>query len=365
MMELTKNGVPFTDWLTASATVALRTLANDFSFTATAVDGVPAPKKGDEMTIIVEGQLVLTGHIEEINGSEAEGSHTLTYSGRDLTGDFIDSDINVLDDIRASQTLTLKRIIEAVIDHLSLDLKVVDNLSPKPFNEAEDIIAAKVGQNALEFVMGYARKRQALLTSTGKGEILITQSEPTDSGATVQRLQGSDTNNILTQRWRLSDTSRFNKYIRRGQLDPRALNFAGTSSSTTIENQGGEFIDKSVRVGRQQVVVESESYSSGQLQDRAKWARQQAEAAGTAFTCTVKDHLHSAGKLWGVNTLVQVNSNVADISRKMLLDVLTFSEGDGQPTISSLEFVERNVYTIDDKVLAQKPAGSQSNVFKF
>lgn len=377
MIEITVNGDPFTDFVAASVRVSLETLANDFSFTASAKveeravalgeTRVQSPlKQGDAVTVRVQGVKVMTGFIDEVNGSDAEGGHMVTYTGRDKTGDFIDSTIDILPDIRASSALTLKRVIETVVEHVGTEIGVIDNLNPAPFNAAEDILGAQVGDPAVDFVMIYARKRQALLTSDGDANIVITQSSPIDSGAALQRIQGANDNNILTQSWAINASLRFNKYVRRGQLDPRALNLAGDTSAETVENQSGIAEDSEVRVGRQNIVVESESYSSGQLQDRAKWAKQLAQAKATRFNCTVVGHTlpGATTDLWTINTLVQINSDVADISRKMLINTATFSEGEGRPTVTALEFVERNVYTIDDKILSQRPAGDQNDAFR-
>ncbi len=364
MIELIVNGSPFTDFVSASITESLGTMANDFSFTASAVDDFPPLRQGDNVEVSVDGVKKLTGTIGEVNGRDQEGTHLVTYTGRDKTGDFLDSQINIIDDIKASENLTLKGIIEIVISHLRQSLTVQDSLNPAPFNNAEDIIAPQVGQNAFDFVAPYARKRQALLSSTPEGNILITQSSPTDSGAIVQRLQGANDNNILAQNWAINASQLFNKHIHRGQLDPRALDFAGESSSETAEDQGGEATNPDARVGRQMVSVETESYSSEQLKDRAKWAVQLAKAKATGFSCTVKGHQKTNGGLWTSNTLVQVTSDVADITRKMLLETVTFSQGEGQPTITNLEFVERNVYTIDEKILSQKATGDLNDAFK-
>ena len=365
MIELTINGAPYTDFVSASVTVSLESLANDFMFTASAVSDFPALRQGDAVTVLVEGIKELTGFIDEIAGRDAEGLHLLTYTGRDKTGDLIDSQIDVLGDIRPSNALTLKSLIETVVAHVGVGLEVVDTFNPPPFNEAEDILSPQVGDRAVSFLSVYARKRQALLSSNGDGNIVITQSQPTDSGAVVQRLQGAGDNNIIGQEWDITGSARFNKYVRRGQLDPRALNLSGCASASSVSGQSAEVVDDEVREGRQQVLVESESYSNAQLGNRAKWAKQLAKAAATRFRCSVAGHtLPGSTELWAVNTLVQVNSDTADISRKMLLSSVTFSEGEKQPTISSLEFVEKDVYTIDDKILAQRPAGDQNDAFK-
>ena len=150
MIELTVNGTPFTDFVTASATLALDALANDFSFTASAVDAFPPVKQGDAITVLVDGEKVLTGSVDEVSGNDSEGAHTVTYTGRDKTSDLVDSQVDRIDDIKASATMTLKRVIEIVIEHLGVALEVVDKLDAEPFNEAEDVIVAEVGDGAFE-----------------------------------------------------------------------------------------------------------------------------------------------------------------------------------------------------------------------
>jgi len=78
----------------------------------------------------------------------------------------------------------------------------------------------------------------------------------------------------------------------------------------------------------------------------------------------VKDHEKPNGGLWEENTLVLINSDVADISRKMLINTITFSQQEGgSGQTASLEFVERDVYTINEQILAQRKTGSQNDIF--
>lgn len=364
MIGIQVNGEPFTDFISAQVTVDLKTMANDFSFTASAVSAFPPLREGDNAVVTVDGIKILTGFIGEVNGNDSEGGHTVSYTGRDKTGDFIDSTINTINDIKASESLTLKSIIESVIAHLGSDLAVEDLLNAAPFNAAEDIIAPRVGQKALEFITAYAQKRQALLSSNGDGNILIAQSSPVDSGAVLQRLQGANDNNILSQNWSITGSARFNKYIHRGQLKPGALNFGGDSDTNTVEDQGGEAIATGNRVGRQSVIVETDSYSSAQLKNRAKWSKQLAAAKATRYGCVVAGHQMPLGGIWAVNTLAQINSDVADINRKMLLETITFAQGEKKPTTTALGFVEKNVYTINERILAQRPTGSLNDAFK-
>ena len=115
MIEFEVNGTPYKDFISASCKLSMKSVANEFTFTASAVNGFPPFKKGDEIQCIVDGESKLTGFVEKIKGNETDSNHTITYSGRDKTGDFIDSQLSKLDDIKASPSLTLKRIIELIL----------------------------------------------------------------------------------------------------------------------------------------------------------------------------------------------------------------------------------------------------------
>lgn len=364
MIEIRVNGVPYTQFIEARVTLTLNTLSNQFSFTASAVGDFPSLTIGSLVTITVERIKVLTGYIERADGNDSEGQHTITYVGRDKTGDLVDSSFNALDEIKPSNSLTLKRLVELSLNHIGLDLNVIDLVNAAPFNQAEDVVTPLVGASVFEFLSDFAKKRQVLLTSNADGDIVLTQSQPTSAGATVQRLQGANDNNIISQNWTIAFEERFNKYVHRGQVKPKAMNFTGDILAEPIANQNGVAIDSDIRTGRQQVNVETKSYSDAQLKNRAAWSKQLAIARATSFNCVVQGHTKPNGGLWAVNELVQVNSDVADISRKMLLESITFSDGEGAPTISELSFVEQNVYTLDEKLQSQRQAGSVFDAFK-
>lgn len=362
MIELEVNGTPYTDFISVSVTLALDTLANDFNFVATAVKGFPPFKDGDSVKVTVDGEQVLDGYIDGVEGEESEGSHLISYSGRDKTQDLIDSDIDVIADIRATGDLTLKRLIEIVIGHIGADLQVIDNLNPEPFNAAEDIAAPKVGENAFEFIMFYATKRQAILTSDGDGNIVITQSSPVNNEQLIQSADGWD-NNILSQSWQVASRGKFNKYVAKGQLDPIALNLTPSPDIAGVQSQGNGVTDNSVRQGRQRVITESKGYSAEQLANRAKWSKQLARAKATRFNCAIKGHSKKGGGIWRPNELSYIISQAADIARQMLANIVTFSETEGSKTVTSFAFVEKDVYTINEQILSQKPTGEQNDAF--
>ena len=175
-INLEVNGVEYTNFTMATVTLSLDALANEFSFQAVLPAGEQLPLRGgDKCSVLVDGELVLTGFIENITGRYTATDHTIFVTGRDRTADLIDSSIDVIDDIRAPATL--KEIIEKVVQHIGSDLKVLDDAEPEKFNKSEDIVIPQPGDNAFDFVEGYAQKRQVLLTSNADGDIVITNSK--------------------------------------------------------------------------------------------------------------------------------------------------------------------------------------------
>ena len=360
-ITLEVNGVEYTNFTMATVTLSLDTLSNDFSFQAVLPAGEQLPLKGGEKcSILVDGELVVTGFIENVTGRYTATDHTIFVTGRDRTADLIDSSIDVIDDIRAP--VSLKVIVEKVAKHIGSDLAVVDNANPDEFNKAEDIVTPQPGDNAFTFVEGYAQKRQVLLTSNAAGNVVITNSKSTPSDSIIQNVVGAIGNNILTADWSYMTANLFNKYIQKGQLSPVALDFGGSETTDGLVSQKGEAIDKSVRPGRQRVTVSDKSFSSEQLQKRAEWSKKIRGARSVAYSCTVQGFKNTAGQRWDVNTLVSVVDTFADINRDLLLNSVRFLfNEDG--SVSLLQFVEADAYKLQLDEPKAKPVGTNQDAF--
>ena len=112
-------------------------------------------KGGESCRVLVSDEPVLTGFIEVVEVSYDGSDHILNVSGRDKTGDLLDSSLDQFDDIRGDE-LSLKQVIESVISHLGLSITVTDEVNPPLFNSAEDIAAPEPGDNAFEFIERYS-----------------------------------------------------------------------------------------------------------------------------------------------------------------------------------------------------------------
>ena len=339
------NGERYTDFVAADVSLRLDSLSSTFSFQATSEDGNPLPvREGDPCVIYVDGDKVLTGSIEMLEGSASSSSHSILVTGRDKTGDLLDSTLDTISDLSAP--ITLISIIRKVIDQLGLDIAVIDHASPKPFNEAEDVVSPEPGQNAWEFIQKYANKRQVLLTSDEEGDIQIRSSDPVDEGAVIRHLLKSDQNNAVSSNFTSDSTGRYNLYKMSSSLNPVALNSAGVADLDSLVDQSGREIDSDIRQGRQLVLIAEASFSNEQSKPRATWEANLRKSRGVTYSCVVQGFSVDESGLWFINTLVSIRDDFWGINASMLLNTINFSFTLSGGSKSQLGFVNKNSYTL-------------------
>ena len=347
-MKLEVNGSEYTNFTAASCEIRLDALSNTFSFDAVAPEGQPLPFKGGEpCRVIVDDEPVLTGFIEVVSVNYDSEDHVISIQGRDKTADLLDSSLAVIDDIRGDN-LTLKSLIEIVINHLGLNISVIDNVDPAPFNAAEDIAAPEPGDNAFRFIETYAKKRQVLLTSDSNGNIVIDTNSGTMADGAVQHIIGAEDNNVLKSSFSFDTTGRFNAYRVASELNPVALNQAGETDLDSVVDQSGGVTDSEIRTGRQLAIISNDPYSDENCAGLAKWEADIRKARGLVYSATVPGFRvgGSTGALWSINRLYQIVDDFIGKIEPMLCNSITFTfdSRNGRQTI--LGFVGKNAYTL-------------------
>lgn len=348
MMQIEVNGDAYGNFTSAEVEIRLDALSNTFSFTAVSTKGTPLPFKGGESCrILVEGVAVLTGSIEVVEGSYDSRSHSITIRGRDKTGDLVDSSISSLSDLKAP--ISLKEIIEKVINNIGSDITVIDEASPDPFNKAEDLTAPEAGVGAFEFIEGLSRKRQVLLTSNSSGDIVIVKTPGTVlNELTIQSVSGAIGNNVLGASYSYDLTGRYNVYKMSSSLNPVAIAISSTSTISEMVNQFGEVLDDNVRKGRQLAVIAEGPYSSLQNVSRAEWERRIREARGQLYSATVNGYLAlNTGKLWEINTVINIFDELAGVTSEMLINSITYNLNLDTGKTTTLSLVEKNAYNLE------------------
>ena len=347
MIRITVGKNTYERFTSAVVEIRLDSLANTFSFTAVSTGGAPLPFKGGEACIItVEGEPVITGSIEVVAGDYDASSHSITVEGRDKTGDVVDSSLSKSEDSTAPSSL--KSIIEKILENIESDVKVIDEVSPAPFNSAEDLAAPEDGVGAFEFIEALARKRQVILTSDEDGNIRIVKTPgETINQLILQNVIGATGNNVLQASYSYDLTGRYNVYKMASSLNPVTVSKSSAVSNAAVVKQFGQVVDKEIREGRQLAVIAEAPNSNTQNIARAEWEQRIRQARGQLYGATLQGYLAlDTRKLWQINTVINIFDDFAGVTSEMLINSVTYNLNLQTGRTTTLSLVEKNAYNL-------------------
>lgn len=349
-LTLEVESVPYEGFTSANVRLSLDSLAHDFQFTATAKKTTYLPFTGGERCrVLINDEVITTGFIEIVEVGYSDRNHTINIQGRSKTGDLVDS---TLDQLELNAPISLQTCIEKVIEQLGLDITVTDQSGSEQFNVAEDKLGPSIGQNAFEFIVTLAKKRQVLLTTDPDGNILITRSESESTSSSLVHQVNGTKNNIISATASYDHTNRFNKYLVKSQLNASSLIFGGgTTDLSSIVNQGGSsnldfVLDSLARVGRQLVLRAEKASSTEQAKLRATWEANIRKARSSAYSVVINNFVDVNSVRWKLNTTVNVIDDFSNINANKLINSIEFSTTLSGGDRTNLGMVETDAYQV-------------------
>ncbi len=345
-IEIEDTGAQYTDFISATATISIDNLTNTFSFTSGIGKKIDLDFGIDnECVIYIEGERIITGHIEVISGRGGPDNSSIDIIGRDKTGDIVDSAIGSLDDIKAP--ITLKAAIEIVIAHIGADIDVVDFLKAS-FSKTEDLLAPESGDNAFDYIDKLARNKSAILSSNDEGNVVIQRNIGIDIDAHLINDVNGPNNNVLSYKFDFDHTNRFRKYlsISNSNIGLIDLILKAVTSKEAVNKQ--DFVlDGLSREGRQFVIAAENPGPASQQKERAQWESNIRKARSRTYTAKVNGFRNQTGEIWTTNTVVKVIDENAKINDRMLINSVTYRMDlvDGKTT--EIKLVNRDAYTLE------------------
>ncbi len=244
-LRLETNGLVFIDWTSARIQRGLSEISGSFEFEyddqlrmqsilprAEARMSLIAIKPPAEVRILLDGELVLLGWIEDVEFQVSGEEVHARLSGRDRTGFLIDCSANPL----------------GPAEYKGLDALQIAQRLCAPFNipvRAEVDVGAplrdygiEVGETVMSAIDKAAKQRALLVTSDGVGGLVLTRSGTRRSPAPL-----SMPGNAISGGARLSIRDRFSDYWVKGQTRPsrggRRASLDGTEAPATARAPGG------------------------------------------------------------------------------------------------------------------------------
>ena len=370
-MALEVNGKPYKNFTSAAVEFSLDNLARVFSFAAVSSQAVSLPFNiGQPCRVLVDGEPILTGHIEKLDINYDADSHQIEVSGRDKLGDLVDS---TLEPLEIQGDITLTAVIQKVLDQLGLKtVKIINTVTGlAPFNKAEDILSADVGGGAWEFLETVARKRQVLLRSNSAGNLQIFRADkPTKNKSRLLNEIGNNLNNILAASITRDETGVFGRYIVRSQANATAANASGETTADGMTNTKGEAItaiQSAIRSTRQLVMQAENPSSNEQCTSRATWEANFRQSRQFGYSATMEGFKDASGAIWDVNQLLEVKDTFAALPaiEPLLINSVAFVFSVDSGSQTTLGLITPDSYKLENQTpkTTKKKAKNEPLVF--
>lgn len=307
--------------------------------------GQPEPrpiKQGLSCTLAIDGEVLITGWIDDVEHAYDAESHMLVVRGRDRTGDLFDCAAVH----RPFEILGLK--LDAIATRLCAPFGIPVTAQVdmgRPFGR----FAIQPGETVWEAIERGCRQRAVLPMPDGKGGLLLTRAGEGGDAAAPLKLGGDD-GNILAGQMTLSAKELFSEYVVMGQQ--------ASSSAFNVFLPGGadrpdgppsspsaRVRDASVTRYRPTIVLAEMQGTGMTLAQRAEWQRAVAVGKAVRGTYTVQDW-RAAEKLWHPNTLVRLTDSLVRLDNAEMLVASTTMRLTESGTTTEIEVAPRDAYRL-------------------
>lgn len=347
MLSISIGGTPYKNFTSATVNATIAAMARGFSFVSTASADNDFPVKvGDPVIITADGIQIIDGFIERLEITYNEFMHDIRVSGRSFLADFVDSTAPTLE----KSGTTLQSIAAAMLAEMGI-AATIDNQAGLIKDFGKEISSAEIGQNALEFLEKYSRKRQVLLSSDGGKKMVFARSGTAKAPGALKNVRGAKDNNIKDGNLTIDFTERFYEYVVKSQLNTSALDFL--SPPKTVADQEGKSVDGQIRSSRKIVLNAEESSDSFTSAQRAEWERNIRIGKATVYTAVVAGNSVN-GALWLPNTLVKVQDEFCQIDSTFLIRDVEYNFDLNTGSTTRLTMITQDSLDLDVEQTARK-----------
>lgn len=368
-MQISINGTYIDGWTYAHVHHSFLTACKDFQFISANRDRTTDPypvQKGDACQIIVEGQQVLDGFVDTVEGLYSAQENTIVVTGRSKTMDVIDSTLDYTLFSELQGGVSLVNITILVLQRLGLNKSIDVIVSDDALQGAnlilplDNYLRAAIGETAFNFIEKYAQLQQIIVTTDNLGNLVFTRGTDQDIINYQLTTKINDTfneNNVVSCQWSDSERQRFNFYrcwsaAPQGSIDYNSrIPGRGGSPIVAKENtslRGNPVFDTRVRPSRHFSFTTQVPFTQNNFcTQRALWQANYMKAKGFSYQPTLKDHTYGTeGKIWQTNQLVQVYDEKADINSQLLVAEVNFTESLGTGNITQLTLVLKDSFQL-------------------
>lgn len=332
--ELYVGGAIYGGWKRVAVSRTIEQIANGFDLEVTERwpgQSTSRPiRPGERCLLKLDGETVITGHVDDSEPTYDHQSHGLSVRGRDATGDLVD----------CSAIHKTGQWKNATLDRIARDLCAPFGIKVKVETDVGDSFASfkiEPGETAFECVERAARLKAVLLIADGDGNLVITR-----AGRERSRTALAEGRNILSARGQFSWRDRFSIYTVKGH-DRIALD--GDAAPGHVA-PAATAADEAITRYRPRIILADDHGNKTRFRDRAEWERNVRMGRGLRGSITVQGWRDDQGKLWQPNTLVTVTSPLLYLRDAQMLIVGCLYTLDESGTRTALSIARREAFDL-------------------
>lgn len=335
MIEIKVGGNIFGGWKSARLQFGMEQIANSFEVEVTdrwPGQNEPRPiRRGESCQALIDGEVVITGYVDDTNPEFDEKSHGIYIAGRDVTGDLVDC--SAIHKSGQWSNATLDKIVRDICKPFGIKV-----LADAPIGTAFPTYSIQEGETAHECIDRACRMRALIPISDGKGNLVLTRAK---SGAPVAELNEGE--NIKYAKGDFSLRERFSEYIIKGQ------DRGSDDDLDTPENHSQPSAvakDEFVKRYRPLIVLAEDRGAHANFKQRAEWERNVRRGRSARATVRVNGWRNKAGALWKANTIVHLFSPTIGADADLLIVGGTFILDDQMGEITELNLAGREAFDL-------------------
>lgn len=345
-VEVLISGTPYSGWESVSITKNLESISGSFSVAVMdrwreLVESW-AIKPGDECSVSIGGNVVITGWVDGIDTSFDKESRSITIKGRDKAADLVDCSIVTKDSQLKNKTLT--EIATTLCEPFGITVKAETDVG-KPFDKWD----VTQGETVFENLNKAAKLRGVLFISDEYGNLKIVRSASDRAGDAL--VQGE---NILSASGTYDDSQRFSDYTCKGQKKG-----SDKENGKTVAHSKDEAKDSGVKRYRPLMVTGEGGTDKATATNRAQWEATTRAAQAFRMTVDVVGWRQSSGELWKVNQVVPVTCGFAGVIGDLLISGVTYEKSEDSGTVCRMELVRPDAFKPEPEVKEESDPGKK------
>ncbi|MFA7399228.1 MAG: phage tail protein [Sideroxydans sp.] len=327
------------DWSSYEIDSDLLTPADGWAVSLGLSDGNVPPDvvAGAAVKVMVGGDVVMTGYVDEVNQAVSKSSHSLSMSGRDLAADLIDCSAPIF----TAKLVSLKQVIAKIVSDFHIKIRIDADAT-----RTRTKVSIEPGDTAWDALARAAEANGLWPWFEPDGTLVIGRPDYTTPvvASLIIRKNGEE-NNLISLSKQESMHGRYSKVTVYGQTP-------GTDTEQGKNAQHGSFADDGVSRYRPKIAIDHECDSPAVCRDRAHKIITDSRLNGLTLSATVKGHRivapgkDSDGWLWTPGQRVHVYSEPHGINGVFFLMARKFNRNRQDGTRTVLTLKEDGVWAI-------------------